>query len=462
MSTQPKIIWSPLPGGQETFLQCPIFECLAQGSRGSGKTEVLLMDYAQHIGQGYGGAWRGILFRVTFPQLADAVYKAQRLFSRIFPNARWNEAKHAYIFEDGETLYFRYIEKFKDYWSYHGHEYPWIGFEELISWPTNECYEAMKSCCRSSFPKIPKHYRATTNPFGPGHNWIKRHFIDAAPPGEIITNEQGEERTHVRIMLHENTVLMEADPKYLQSLKSIKDPMKKRAWLLGDWDITSGGALDDLWNRDIHVIKPFTVPKEWYIDRSFDWGSSHPFSVGWWAMANGEKLPGQSVHIPKGTLFRIAEWYGCEEGEENKGVKMLASDIAKKILLIEKSFNFKVHPGPADPSIFYKENGNSIAGDMRRLGVRWHPADNSPGSRKLGLEKLRQYLAASLSYPRLEDPGIFIFDTCKDFIRTVPVLLRDSKVPDDVDSKQEDHAYDETRYRVFNKRRRSITSDTGV
>lgn len=59
-------------------------------------------------------------------------------------------------------------------------------------------------------------------------------------------------------------------------------------------------------------------------------------------------------------------------------------------------------------------------------------------------------------------PGLYVFETCRQFIRTVPVLPRDVKNPDDVDTRAEDHCYDETRYRILNRKaERKILKLTG-
>jgi hypothetical protein len=129
----------------------------------------------------------------------------------------------------------------------------------------------------------------------------------------------------------------------------------------------------------------------------------------------------------------------------------------------------RVHPGAADSSIWDVENGNSIAADMAKSvrirgsvysGVQWARSDKSPGSRKAGWEKCRKYFKASLRryitlpngqripVPR-ENPGVFIFDNCKNFIDLVPILPRDEVDPDDVDTEAEDHIGDEFRYKIL-------------
>jgi hypothetical protein len=417
---------------------------LYEGTRGSSKTDALLMDFAQFVGRGFGQHWRGVLFRQTYPQLTDIVAKSQKWFPRIFPAAKFNESTHTWKWPDGEELLLRWMRVPRDYWHYHGHEYPWIGWEELTNWATAECYESMKSCSRSSHPGMPRRYRSTANPYGVGHNWVKRYFVSPAPIGKIVTNDQGLERVRVHGHWSENKALLEADPEYPKKLASDENPHRKKAWLEGSWDIVAGGMFDDIWDADVHVISPFPIPSSWRVFRAFDWGSSRPFSVGWWAESDGT-----GANFPPGSLIRIAEWYGCS-ATPNEGLKMLAADIARGIAEREKLIPYRVQPGPADASIYDSDRGKSIGDQMADVGVTWTAADKRPGSRVNGWERLRSMLSAATKHPR-EEPGLWVFETCRHFIETVPVLPRDEKKPDDVDTDAEDHIGDETRYAVMQR-----------
>src|SRR5215831_19660407 len=139
-----------------------------------------------------------------------------------------------------------------------------------------------------------------------------------------------------------------------------------------------------------------------------------------WAESDGTRAPNGRVY-PRGTLFRIAELYGWN-GQPNQGLKMHAGDVAKKIAEQEKQMrdrglvSTRIQPGPADTSIFNADNGVCIAEDMVKHGIEWRRADKSPGSRKTGAEKLRARLTASCQFP-MEDPGIFIFESCRQWIR---------------------------------------------
>lgn len=473
--SDPAVIWEPQPGSQALFLACPIFEVLYEGTRGPGKTDALIMDFAQEVGRGFGPAWRGLIFRCEYKELDDVVAKSKKWLPRIFPGAQWIDSAQKYLwrFPDGEELRFRAAKTPDDYWSYHGQEYPFIGWEELTNWADLKLYLDMMSCCRSSTPGMPRKYRGTANPWGRGHNAVKARFIDPAPRGHIIEEEyrnplttKMEKRSRVAIhgTIWENKILQAADPDYLVNLLAIKEKNKRRAWLFGDWDITAGGALDDLWDRARHVVKPFRIPSSWRVDRSFDWGSAKPFSVGWWAESDGTYATlanGSKKAWPRGTLFRIAEWYGWN-GQANEGADPRLEDvaigkgIAAREAKIREAYGIQsIQIGPADSSIFDADPGKDSIAQGINYGYSgskekqiFTKADKSPGSRKNRLAVMRRMLQASLA-ERMEEPGLFIFETCTDgFIRTVPVLQRDESNPDDVDSDSEDHAYDDTGYRI--------------
>lgn len=472
----PRRVWEPNPGSQRLVLSCPIREVLNEGTRGSGKTEVLAMDFAQHCGVGFGAAWRGVLFRRTYKQLDDVVAKTKRLFYQIFPGIKLTD--YVWKWPTGEELLLRHFDHPDDYWNYHGHEYPWIGWEELTNWPSMDCYESMLSCNRSSRKGIPLKVRSTTNPFGVGHNAVKRYFIDPMPRGHVYSEardipqfENGEiVRRRVlmkRVAIHssylENPKLLVADPLYLANLEKITDPNKRKAWLFGDWDITSGGMFDDIWTAGCHVLKPFDIPADWRINRSLDWGTAHPFSIGFWAESDGTPalVAGKQRTFPRGTLFRMGEWYGCT-GKPNEGIRMTSTKVAQGVIEREKTLliHGRCKPGPADSQIFDTGDETSVAINFASEGVRWLEADKRKGSRKNGVELFRSRLESSLNGEG--KPGIYVFDRCRDFIRTVPGLPRSDKDPDDVDTDAEDHAWDETRYRILGPKPAAMTTSIGM
>ena len=219
----------------------------------------------------------------------------------------------------------------------------------------------------------------------------------------------------------------------MASLENITDVNRRKAWLFGNWDVVAGGAIDDVWNTDVHIVPRVQVPRRWRLERTFDWGSTHPFSCGIWAEANGEpvNLPDGTVkHFAPGSIIRIAELYGADmyNGERyghNKGKMWSARKIAQEILNLEEELlqldwiPSKPQPGPADGQIYgvnERESG-SIADRMEDVGVSWYAADKRPGSRINGLQLFRDMLEAST---RGEGAGFYVMDNCEAFLETAP------------------------------------------
>lgn len=465
-------IWAPQYGSQVSFmLASSIFEVLYEGTRGPGKTDCLIMDFLQHVGKGYGAEWKGILFRQTYKQLSDVITKTKKWFRLLFPDAEYNIANHTWTFAGGEQLLLRHMKTEDDYLNYHGHAYPWIAFEELCNWPNDKCYRVMMSCCRSTKPGMPRCYRATTNPYGPGHNWVKSRFRLPQSRGKVIrdsyTNgEKDPPRVAIHGDIYENKILLHTDPDYISKIRAAaRNPSELAAWIEGSWDIVAGGMFDDLWIGQTHVVPTVPmreIPKGWKIDRGFDWGSSKPFSVCWFAESNGEAFEygGHRYGPVRGDTYMVQEWYGWN-GTRNEGVRMLASAIGQGIADREEDWGVKnrVKPGPADASIYDEQNDNNIARDMSKAGAKFQPADKGPGSRKQGWEQIRKMLKAAIPQLRgpRETPGLFIMDCCQQAIETLPCLPRDDKDLDDVNTASEDHIADTLRYRV-RKKVRGVTA----
>lgn len=491
-----EFVWKPIPNSSQAIaLDTRAQHTLYTGARGPGKTDTQLMRFRRRVGKGYGTFWRGVIFDREYKNLDDLVIKSKRWFYAYNDGAKFLESTSSYkwVWPSGEELLFRAVNRDSDYWDYHGQEFPFIGWNELAKQPTSTLYDTMMSTNRSSFtekdwpinpdtgqrmhvPPIPLEVFSTTNPYGAGHNWVKRRFIDPAPYGKVLRTvhevfnprtqaRETIERTQVTIFgsYRENIYL---DPQYVMNLENEKDKNRRKAWLLGDWDIVAGGAVDDVYERAVHVKPRFKVPPGWLIDRAFDWGSTHPFCVGWFAEANGEEatLPdGRTFCPPPGTLVQIAEWYGTADIGSNTGLKMSADDIAEGIKARERELmaggwiKRRPAPGPADNQIrdVREIDVDTIEKKMGDKGIHWELSDKSPGSRKNGLQLLRDRLEAS---NRNEGPGLYFMENCVASTSTIPVLPRDEKKPDDVDTKAEDHAYDMVRYRVLKSSNRAATS----
>lgn len=502
--TKYNVVVKPLPGSQSLALSCPANEILYEGTRGPGKTACQLMRFRRLVGKGYGAFWKGVIFDIEYKNLGDIISQSKKLFRKFGDGAKFlsSASDLKWVWPTGEELLFRYEKNADGYWNYHGQEYPFVGHNELTKRADSEFYEAMFSCMRSSFrpedyplpdgsllPNIPLECFSTTNPFGVGHSWVKKRFIDPAPRGTInrqsmtVFNPQTEQEeaiTITRVAIHgswrENPYL---DATYIAFLLNIKDPNKRKAWVNGDWSVTSGGRFDYLWDESIHVVKPFQIPPGWRVDRSHDWGESKPFSNLWFAESDGEPcdINGKRCKYPRGTLFLIGEFYGCQDDEHNKGLQMSASKVAECVAIVDRGITggddekipgqvnyihgiasgHKVNPGPADNSIFVgNDESISISDKMKAKGVKWLESDKSPGSRVAGAAIICEMLEAAIDGAKSEsgmpeNPAVYVFSNVRGFISRFPILSRDSKKPDDIDTDQEDHDYDAFRYKCASK-----------
>jgi hypothetical protein len=419
--------WSPQPGPQSEAIGldwCP--ELLYGGAAGGGKSDFLLGDYLQDV-ETYGEAWRGILFRRSFPELQELIGRSLEIYPA--SGGEWFAADKEWRWKNGAFLRMRYLERDADATRYQGHQYTWIGWDELTQWPSDYGYRYLRARLRSGAGVPTKRIRASANPGGAGHQWVKAYFIDPAPGGyvPVLNPATGMERMFVPSRLRDNLILMANDPGYEGRLRGLGSPELVRAWLEGDWTVVTGAYFPEF-SMARHVIAPMEMPAHWTRFRAMDWGSAKPFSVGWYAVSDGE-LP----QFPRGALIKYREYYGST-GEPNVGVRMVPEDVAREIKRRSEGETYAY--SVCDPAMFDTQTGPCIAETMYRAGgITFRPADNKR-SRLVGED---------------ERPMIYFFSTCRDTIRTLPALQHDDTKPEDVDTDAEDHAGDETRYACMSR-----------
>ncbi|QDP49784.1 MAG: putative terminase large subunit [Prokaryotic dsDNA virus sp.] len=443
------IVYEPYPQ-QELVHSCPFTEVLMEGNRGGGKSDCAVMDYLGYVGKGFGEAWQGIIFRREIKDLKDLIKKSRKYIRDLFPTATFNKSERTWYFDDGETLTFQIGVDGEDYWSYHGQEYPWQFFDELTSWADDEFYLAMASCCRSAVPGIPKRRLSATNPWGAGHSWVKKRFIDAAPRNtpikttfnNPITDEEiVSYRVAVNFDIAQNKHLLENDKDYMAMLDSITNQAKRKAWIDGDWSIQVGAFFGDCWS-DMNIVKPFDIPSHWLRIQSYDHGFAKPFSVGWFAVSDGTV-----AGIPRGALVRYREWYGCVENEPDTGLRINVDEIARGIQERENGEKIDIRVG--DPAIWQNIGmGETIGEQFMRLGFNMIKGDNA---RIQGWERMRRVMKGEEVASGKHIPMLFVFNTCLDTIRIIPVLLHDLKRPEDLNTTMEDHIADEMRYGIMTR-----------
>jgi hypothetical protein len=437
--------WSPQLGPQTDAIEadwCP--EILFGGAAGGGKSDFLLGDFLQDVPT-YAQAWRGVMFRRTYPELEELIARAHELYPQ--SGAVWSEQKKLWTWGNGAVLRMRYIERDLDALRYQGHQYTWIGFDELTQWPSLYGYKYLRTRLRSAHNVPSKRMRSSANPGGPGHSAVKSYFIDPAPGGfvPIVDPDTQLERMFIPSKLKDNALLQKNDPLYERRLMGAGSTALVRALLDGDWSVIEG-AFFDCWNSSRHVIRPFTIPTHWTRFRSCDWGSAKPFSVGWWAIVSEPYRTEEGVTLPRGCMVRYREWYGSKS--PNVGLKLHAEVVAEGIKDREKED--EIDYGVIDPAAFQEDGGPSIAERMFSRGVSWRRADNARVAQR-GAMGGWDFMRSRLVGDHDGNPMVVAFSTCVDSIRTIPALQHDRDKAEDLDTNAEDHAADEWRYGIMSR-----------
>ena len=437
------VIWKPQPK-QALFMSRPEYEALYGGSAGGGKSDALVIEALRQVHIPH---YKALILRKTFPQLGELIEKSLRYYPPAYPKAKYNSSNHTWTFPSGAKIIFGSMQHSNDKYQYQGQAYDFVAFDELTHFTYDE-YSYLFSRNRPNGAGTRVYIRATANPGGIGHGWVKDRFITPAKPmtpipqvvkwkepnGDIREIES--KRIFVPSSVFDNPALLENDPLYISRLASMPEA-ERNALLYGDWNSYSGQCfrefkddpdhyIDRKWT---HVIQPFEVPSDWKIYRGFDWGYSKPFSVGWYAVDH------------QNTAYRIEEFYGCTQ-TPNEGVKYSPEKIAQAIVEIESTnVNLKGRriQGIADPAIFDEQRGESIAQMMEREGVFFDKGDHTRIAGKMQCHY-------RLSFDDRGIPKFYVFNTCRHFIRTIPLLIYDEHRVEDIDTSLEDHIYDEWRY----------------
>ena len=443
-------VWAPQEGPQKALIDCPYPEIFFGGARGGGKTDGVLGKWAIKEKR-YGAAFNAIMFRRTTVSSEDAIERSRQIYKPL--GGKFNESRLTWKMPHGGRVAFAYLDSIQDAAEYQGRNVTDVWIEEAGQYPDPTPIDRLFGVLRSA-DRVPVQMILTANPGGPGQQWIRERYRLVPFPHQpiVVRRDLGDGSVHAMAVIPsritDNKILLASDPKYLSRLQLVGGKALVKAWLEGDWSAIEGAFFDE-WSEARHILRPFQIPHHWLRFRSGDWGSARPFSFGWWAIAGEDYAhPTSGQIIPRGALVRYREWYGCEDGKPNTGLKMDAPLVAKG--LRERDGDEIFAYGVLDPAAFASDGGPSIAERFYNNGVTFRPADNKRVSQRGamgGWDMMRQRLRGDGD----GRPMIFFFDTCRHSIRTIPVLQHDEKHPEDLDTDMEDHAADECRYACMSR-----------
>ncbi|MCX7008871.1 MAG: hypothetical protein NTY53_16775, partial [Kiritimatiellaeota bacterium] len=426
----PDIHWQPHPGAQTKCLQYSryIRELNFGGARFGGKTDVgqaWLVDplYLQHR------YYRALVVRRNAEDLKQWEDRARRMYLPL--QADFHGKPLVVDFPSGAKIVCGHLKDREAYTKYQGHEYQRILVEELGLIARLNDYLQLISACRSTIPQLAAQVMVNCNPGGIGHAWIKERWgigregkhkpcVAYPIPGD------GRLMMYVPATIDDNPSAA-ADPNYAKFLESLPEPLRS-AWRFGDWDIFSGQVFPLL--DGLHIIDGPEIPASTDILFTYDWGSGHPFSVGYW-WQDGD-----------GRLYRCAELYGCGT-DPDTGLHLTDDEVAERIVEFEQQMGFAGSVGRrlAGSDCFTQRVsashgvGASTAETFAKHRLFLELGDCGPGSRKRKLDALKHRLRVfrdSESRPTAL-PMLVVYRSCGAFIRTIPSLVYDTDNIEDVD-----------------------------
>ncbi len=398
---------------QHQFLSATEDEILFGGAAGGGKSYGQLVD-ALRYALTYPGS-RQLLLRRTLPELENSLIRSAL---ELYPSSIYHyvSSKHTGVFVNGSLLDFGYCDSERDVFRYQSSEYDVIRFDELTHF-SESMYLYLMSRLRGAKP-FPRQMKSTTNPGGVGHDWVKRRFIDPAPPNSPISDPLGTRR-FIPARVQDNRFLMEGDPQYINRLLRLPE-QERKALLEGDWDLCEGRFFAD-WQREKHICAPFEIPEHWRRYCALDYGL--------------DMLAGLFIaEDEQGFFYVYREVY--ESG-------LIVSRAASRL----KAASPAQCPYYAPPDLWsrQKDSGKSIADLFRENGV---PLTRVSPARSAGWAVLQEWLLDRLDRDGNLRPRLKIFSTCVNLIRCLPMLQWDPDTIGDCRTSPHEltHAPDALRY----------------
>ncbi|HEX6971995.1 MAG TPA: terminase family protein [Limnochordia bacterium] len=432
------IVWAPQDGPQLEFHRRPEFEVLYGGARGGGKTDSLIVEGLRQV---HLGSYRAIFFRRTYPQLSEVLDRAHQIIPRVAPGAHWDGEGKRWLFPSGAVYRFAHLQNEGDQANYQGHQYAYLAFDELTHF-SERMYRDLLATCRTPDPQVRAYVRASANPGGIGHTWVKERFVDRCPavrdgemryeplfevwwqpmrPGPPYTDpETGLTRAFVPSRVFDNRRLLDADPAYVRRLLSLPEDVR-RAWLEGDWETFEGRVYPEF-RRDTHVVEPYPIPRSWQRFRSIDVGFTNPTACLWGAW-DGEYLVIYAEHYEVG---KPVSWHVDR-------IREISGSGWSGMTVMDPAADQRTAAAQKSAMAQYAEHGIYAAKARNEV---WP-----------GIQRVKEFLRVrDDGYPRL-----LVFSTCTNLIRELSEYQWDphataAGAPRETPLKVRDHAVDALRY----------------
>jgi len=339
------------------------------------------------------------------------------LIGRVFRFTPHSPTDEGLRLPNGSKLVIGGFKDSKDVEKYLGIEYDAIAVEECT-----QITELKKDQLRGSLRTSKQSWRPrmylSTNADGIGLSWFKKQFVE---PKRL----NAEDNTRFHDVTHIHNPYVNKD--YEKWLNSLTGNLAK-AWREGDWDAFAGMAFQS-WNREQHVTDPFSIPSHWVKWRATDWGSASPYCTLWLAKDPDTRR-----------VYVYREHYAAHLTDKQQARAIVDMTPPGETIAIHY----------ADPALWEKKSRGDVVfstyDEYKSEGVILTKGNNDRIGGKRRVDRALADIDDGL-------PGLQIFETCPHLIDQLSTLASDESNPEDVDTDQEDHAYDTLRYGLTNEKR---------
>ena len=388
---------------------------------------------------------KGLIIRKTYDELYEN--HIQPMFRDHPETFNWyNQSKKQIVYPGGSTTSFKYLQYTRDVYNYQGLEYDDIKLDEATQ-HDEEVFKVLKTSLRSNpevvkrlergGKKFKKTFLLTGNPGGVGHGWVKRLFIDR----KFGPREDPADYDFIQAKVHDNPLLIETNPDYLQNLYDLPDDLR-RAYLDGDWDVFAGQFFSE-WRKHIHVVNPFEIPQAWPKWAGIDWGyDPHPFTIGCYTM---------DIWNQPYTVYKYREIEGTMMSPKEVGQLFLDMPDFGQFQSVPADFQmWAKNPFATSRANEEAYTDKSIAIQIQSMGV---PLIQANKARVNGWTNVRSMLKWEYIKPDgtidIKEPRFKVFETCPKTIDGYPIQIHSATKPGDLEKKDGDDHQDTDRYTLF-------------
>ena len=388
------------------------------GAKGGGKS-CALVEECVAWGYEHPGA-NMYIFRETYDALDQNIIREfkDKIPAELY---KYNEGKHVAKLLNGTIINFRFVANDEDATKYQGVSMDWLGVDELTK-HSEKAIQILQSCLRST--KYKPKFRATCNPGGKGHVWVRDTYILATDYGKKVIKDPTYDITirFIPATVYDNEALMKNDPNYVKRLENLPEN-EKQAFLYGNWDIFEGRFFGE-WNEKTHVIKPFEIPREWKKFVSIDWGYKDYCDVLWHAVDGDHIYTYRELHVKETSVRDVAH-------------------MIKSLM----GFDEKIEYWVGSPDMWQTRGtgeslgSQNIADIFAAERIYFQKAKND---RIIGWQVMREYMLEA----RDKKPKWLIFSSCANIIRCLPLAQYDDKKIEDMATEPHEitDALDSARY----------------